>query len=288
MPFPFLDLPAELRTEVYRYLLHSKGRIEINPLDTIYTVDASETRPIWVFADSIPFLRTCVQIHREGTAMLYGSNVFYFEDEPYCTNCGCVQAIATAYLHVWLQLIGKNRTKIREIHLFIEDPLSLFYPGEIGLDLQDPDTEDQGRGRGSYLGKAFAILSHGHNLQKLEMRFEWAHVRLSDQLLGFGMNSLLVQQMSKVWGIKKVIMKPLPKTRIGLETLAELKAMMEGKGPSAKVDGLQGTKAHGREKTDPAEISADWDKLRWSLVKLTNGVQELEGIIMDLERKVAA
>ncbi|KAL9118231.1 MAG: hypothetical protein Q9187_005224 [Circinaria calcarea] len=286
MPFPFLDLPAELRTEVYRYLLHSKGRIEIDPLDAIYTIGASEGRPIRVFADSIPFLRTCVQIHREGTAMLYGSNVFYFEDEPYCTNCGCVQAIAIAYLHIWLQLIGKNRTKITQIHIFIEDPLSLYYPGEIGLELYNLNTENEGRG--SYLGNAFAIFSHGHNLQKLEMRFSLAYFRLSDHLLGFGMNSLLIQQMAKVSGVKKVIIKPLPKTCIGVETLAKLKARMEGKGSNAKVDAFQGTKAGGREKTDPAEISADCDKLRECLDRLTNGVQEVKEIMMDLERKMAA
>ncbi|KAL9103275.1 MAG: hypothetical protein Q9187_009026, partial [Circinaria calcarea] len=135
---------------------------------------------------------------------------------------------------------------------------------------------------------AFAILSHGHNLQKLVIIFGWDDFRLSDHLLGFGMNSLLVQQMAEVSGVKELVVNPLPQTQVGLETLAKLKAIMEGKGPSTQADGLQDTKAHGREKTDPAEISAVWDKLRGCLDKLTNGVQEVKEIMMDLERKMAA
>lgn len=287
MPFPFLGLPAELRTKVYRFLLHY-GELVVDPIDGVCSAIASPERKIFDLADSIPFLRTCAQIHEEATFMLYGSNQFYFGDESHgCVlvpKCGCLQVTEIAYLHIWLQLIGKNRTKIRQLCLEINSPTYLYYPGEIGLKLYNLDKEDQGKG--SYLGRAFAILSHGHNLQKLEMSFRPMGVELADHLLGFGWNSMLIQQMAKVSGIKEFLIEPLPETRVGLETWAALKAMMEGKGRNAKVDSSKGSGTDATANTDSTDLSAVLHKLCRSVDELNDGVKKITSLVAEVEGRV--
>lgn len=60
----FLDLPAELRNEIYRLTFVAKGRFALS-------------RPT-NFSRSAAFLRTCRQVHQEASGILYGENEFFF------------------------------------------------------------------------------------------------------------------------------------------------------------------------------------------------------------------
>ncbi|WPH00460.1 Hypothetical protein R9X50_00328900 [Acrodontium crateriforme] len=60
----FLDLPAELRNEIYRMAFVRKNRLNFGSPKN--------------FSRSAAFLRTCSQVHQEGREILYGENEFYF------------------------------------------------------------------------------------------------------------------------------------------------------------------------------------------------------------------
>lgn len=60
----FLDLPAELRNEIYRMTFVGEGRLTFaNPTS---------------FSKSAAFLRTCSQVHEEARSILYAENEFLF------------------------------------------------------------------------------------------------------------------------------------------------------------------------------------------------------------------
>ena len=75
MPFRFLDLPREIRDEIYEVCLVSNSMIElaclrIGPEQKYIT---RERR----FGIHTPVLRTCRQVHDEACKILYGLNLFY-------------------------------------------------------------------------------------------------------------------------------------------------------------------------------------------------------------------
>lgn len=60
----FLDLPAELRNEIYRLTFVANGRLNFGcPMN---------------FGRSVALLRTCRQVHGEGRGILYAENEFFF------------------------------------------------------------------------------------------------------------------------------------------------------------------------------------------------------------------
>ncbi|CAD0083224.1 unnamed protein product [Aureobasidium vineae] len=61
----FLDLPAEIRNQIYRLAFVSKDK-----LDFAYPNN---------FSRSSSLLRTCRQVHEEGRSILYSENTFYFQ-----------------------------------------------------------------------------------------------------------------------------------------------------------------------------------------------------------------
>lgn len=61
----FLDLPAEIRNQIYRLAFVSEDK-----LDFAYPNN---------FSRSSALLRTCRQVHEEGRSILYSENVFYFQ-----------------------------------------------------------------------------------------------------------------------------------------------------------------------------------------------------------------
>ncbi|KAK6000832.1 hypothetical protein QM012_003557 [Aureobasidium pullulans] len=61
----FLDLPAEIRNQIYRLTFVSDER-----LDFAYPNN---------FSRSSSFLQTCRQVHEEGRSILYSENTFYFQ-----------------------------------------------------------------------------------------------------------------------------------------------------------------------------------------------------------------
>ncbi|KAI9673603.1 MAG: hypothetical protein M1817_002240 [Caeruleum heppii] len=63
-PFPFLQLPAELRQRVYRYFLHVEGTIDLDPFNYRH------------IARRLNVLQTCRQMHDEASQSFYGEHPF--------------------------------------------------------------------------------------------------------------------------------------------------------------------------------------------------------------------
>lgn len=61
----FLDLPAEIRNQIYRLAFVSKEKLDFAYPDN--------------FSRSSALLRTCRQVHEEGRSILYSENTFYFQ-----------------------------------------------------------------------------------------------------------------------------------------------------------------------------------------------------------------
>ncbi|KAI9859017.1 MAG: hypothetical protein M1813_007144 [Trichoglossum hirsutum] len=76
IPKGFLDLPAEIRNQIYAYLFIAENR-RIR-FCGVGVPEAHGGREMLV-RHSSAFLRTCQQINTEGGAVLYGANVFIFE-----------------------------------------------------------------------------------------------------------------------------------------------------------------------------------------------------------------
>jgi hypothetical protein len=75
-PFTFLELPPELRVEVYRYCFKVSPPIEIR-----FSFGIRRSKQVYYIesGDPLPFnlLRTCKQIRAEGEHVLYGDNPFH-------------------------------------------------------------------------------------------------------------------------------------------------------------------------------------------------------------------
>ena len=83
-PFPFFRLPLEIRRMVYLHVFHTP-----QPFGII-TPDLGHIRRQYgdEYAVQTPMvhnglLHTCQQAYEEGTTVLYGANVFHFDDDPY-------------------------------------------------------------------------------------------------------------------------------------------------------------------------------------------------------------
>lgn len=84
----FLDLPRELRDQIYQYAFRARGAIFMyspnpyvdQPLAKAMIVRYKDEGPIepCAIAAMIPMalLKTCRQVHAEGSAVLYGDNIF--------------------------------------------------------------------------------------------------------------------------------------------------------------------------------------------------------------------
>jgi len=84
MTYTFFSFPPEVRVQVCKVILISPHR------EKLVTPDPSRTRKVNMLkdmslrlTDSPALLRTCQQIHEEATSVLYGLNVFHFDDEQH-------------------------------------------------------------------------------------------------------------------------------------------------------------------------------------------------------------
>lgn len=104
-----MELPAELRTQIYSEALTHKAGLEINPCgDPVEYLDEWELdeRPLAKFRPSEPsLLFTCRQIREEALPVFYGCNIF--QDCPY--DCRLRKFIT------WLT--PKKRLLIRSLHV---------------------------------------------------------------------------------------------------------------------------------------------------------------------------
>ena len=81
MTFQFLALPPEVRNKVYRILFVSQST------ETIVTPDPTGSRrrnglasQTLKMSANLLFLETYQRVHEEASAVLYGTNIFKFDD----------------------------------------------------------------------------------------------------------------------------------------------------------------------------------------------------------------
>ncbi|KAK5124537.1 hypothetical protein LTR85_001754 [Meristemomyces frigidus] len=117
----FLDLPAELRNEIYRLTFVGDGRLNFaNPT---------------TFSKSAAFLRTCSQVHDEARSILYAENDFFFarrtsrygsfwEDEW--------KELGFRSVRKFLKTIGPTNTGlIRNVSFQLEDAIPCLNPDKM-------------------------------------------------------------------------------------------------------------------------------------------------------------
>ncbi|KAK4548883.1 hypothetical protein LTR36_008656 [Oleoguttula mirabilis] len=150
----FLDLPAELRNEIYRLVFVGEGRLKFaNPT---------------TFGRSAAFLRTCSQVHEEGRSILYAENDFYFarrmsrygsfwEDEW--------KELGFRSVRKFLKIIGPMNTGlIRNVSLQLEDAIPCLNPDKMSH-------EDRRFVHDDTLMSILRHLGDHGNLQKLMLNF---------------------------------------------------------------------------------------------------------------------
>lgn len=116
----FLDLPAELRNEVYRLAFVSPSRFDFGS-PTARTFERSSA-----------FLRTCKQVHNEGRTILYAENEFFFQRQS--RRHGSIWAADWGELgfkptRKFLKMIGPiNTSLIRHVTFLLEDAAPSLNP----------------------------------------------------------------------------------------------------------------------------------------------------------------
>lgn len=120
--FPFMDLPAELRTLIYSFVVEAEGTIKVStakeptqmrrPVRSASTRLRTQRHYLWnrtrrTQIDGNQGVTTLLslskQIFKEAAPVLYSDNQFSFED--------------SRDLNVWLDTIGSMRSFVRHIHL---------------------------------------------------------------------------------------------------------------------------------------------------------------------------
>ncbi|KAM0794547.1 hypothetical protein BDR22DRAFT_826823 [Usnea florida] len=175
--FPFFRLPPEVRNMIYRLLFETAHK------DKIVTPDPAGSRRqnnlgqrTLNLSDSLPLLRTCRMVHREATAVLYGSNVFRFDDHPHNDDKHTIPGFNMSLpccdlltMYCFLVCIGKdNREKLQHIHLDFSDKSFIVYP-------EEPSTLRLYRNAGaSFVGDAVDLLAASHHLKTFSVSFRSA------------------------------------------------------------------------------------------------------------------
>ena len=97
-PFPFLDLPAEIRNQIYDYLLPDNGTIRL---------DSYWSRPLYRSRTHLNrILQKCHQVHKEASPMLYSSRAIAFGSSK--AFLLCLKAIGPMKHHIRHILIGRG------------------------------------------------------------------------------------------------------------------------------------------------------------------------------------
>jgi hypothetical protein len=246
--FPFLQLPYELRTEVYKHLfsgnrlfpdttgsrkLRSACRHGLGALEESHSLDVS-------------ILQTCRQIHGEAAPILYGANNFAFTTHVICKTCIARQSRAARLdpalspviytdcglelMYTWLCLIGNtNRALIQKFHVMIDDAAYFYYDGE---PKQADDVHPEWISRkpaGEFFGKALELLSKKHDLRQLVIVLAGPdRASLNSHFYYNGMEAQLFKQLVKITGPQfEFCTWPLPEGKSYLELLTRLRVRME-------------------------------------------------------------
>ena len=172
--YGFLDFPAEIRNLIYK-VLYEAPHLTITPdwldLDCYRLCSSKVTK----FSASVSFLRTCKQINIEASTILYGRNVFVFEDPESKqdrlrgpSGQFYIPTGGLANMHSFLKVIGpRNRLQLWHVKLLIlywdivYDSKGAPYPCGPGINSEDRSFAD-----------GLELLADGNHLSALEIGFE--------------------------------------------------------------------------------------------------------------------
>lgn len=205
MPFPFLQLPPEIRNKVYRLLLVTKHRQQCIFADVNGT--ARRLNLCWGYlpdmGDSLSLLVTFKMINQEASTVLYGNNRYLFDDRPYTSGETGIPACDFTYLYSWMCRIGaENRRRLRWINLRFRSWAFCYCHGEAsivdGYPVQSPGAQ--------YLIKVFELLAKGHGLRHLRLEINSMNKYVSDEMQYRHLfrppnSSQLMTQMMKIHGL---------------------------------------------------------------------------------------
>ncbi|KAL9118232.1 MAG: hypothetical protein Q9187_005225 [Circinaria calcarea] len=225
-------LPPEVRKMIYTLLFVDNGNISprVPSFEDLY-----RHREGW------NLLYTCKAINAEATPIVYGENVFCFDDNDDedlweeadmqtskdSVDAQLQQIDESIYMglpvwiyrtlptcpiremHAWLQNIGKqNRQSIRQIRIQLQYRNFCYYTDEpqIWLDEHDYYEEDlcHSPAGGIFIGKAMELLSRGHGLRRLEIAFSCKKEGQTDLWQHFFREpsmSQLIQELAKLKGV---------------------------------------------------------------------------------------
>ena len=173
--FPFFRLPPEVRNMIYGLLFETAHK------DKIVTPDPTGSRRqnnlgqrTLNLSDSLPLLRTCKVVHQEATAVLYGNNVFRFDDNPHNDDVHTIPGFKMSLpccdlltIYFFVVSIGKdNREKLQHIHLNFSKISFVRFPEELRGDCLYFDAG------ANFVGDAVDLLAASHHLQTFSLSFD--------------------------------------------------------------------------------------------------------------------
>jgi len=161
----FLDLPAELRNEIYRLVFVADLRLNFaNPIN---------------FNRGAALLRTCRQCHQEGRGILYGENTFFFSRRT--SRWGSFwenewRELGFRSIRTFLKSIGPiNTSLIRQVSFQFEDATPCLNPDSMSHEdrrfVNDDIVMSCLRHLGDY-GKLQKIKMNFHGRRRLEISDE--------------------------------------------------------------------------------------------------------------------
>lgn len=150
----FLDLPAELRNEIYRLIFVTED---------VFNFDSPSN-----FNRTAAFLRTCKQVHNEGRTILYSENHFLFVRKTRRHGSYWEREwneVGFKAVRKFLQLIGPDNTSlIRNATLLLEDATPCLNPNMATADERRFVYDE-------VLMSCVKMLARNAKLQKLQLHF---------------------------------------------------------------------------------------------------------------------
>jgi hypothetical protein len=158
----FLDLPAELRIEIYRNIFVTEH---------VFNFDSPSN-----FTRSAAFLRTCKQVYNEGRSILYSENHFLFVRKTRRHGSYWEREwneVGFKAVRKFLQLIGpENIALIRNVTLLLEDATPCLNPSMATADERRFVYDE-------VLMSCLKMLAQHAKLQKLQMHFRGKSVHVT-------------------------------------------------------------------------------------------------------------
>ena len=236
MKLSFLDLAPELRTKVYRYLLQNEKALCPDSTGLIRSNKDLYADVYMHFEGATNVLRANKQINHEASAVLYGDNTFYFNDELFhgtCLDCMvqsimCFHGSDISVMYDWLLTIGShNRGHLRHIEIVVSEPTFLQCEGEFHYLYRFGLTKKRSPPKGKHLYDALGLLGRDGCLKSLCIDFEGPEqYDLADYLFSNGLKGHIVQQLIKLGRVEEFDVSPLPRTTLGSTTLSDLNGIL--------------------------------------------------------------